>query len=606
MCGIAGYLSPKRQTTTSRVQKMVQLISHRGPDFQSVWRDPKRIVCLGHARLAIVDLDATSNQPFHSSCGQYVVVFNGEIYNYQEIRRELERIGHEFRTNSDTEVLLQSYAEYGPTCLELLDGMFAFAIWDSRKGYLFIARDRFGEKPFYYTKSDEGFVFASEIKAITRSDRKNFEIRKKFIFNFLEYGHVSNPQSTSETMYENIFKLPKATYKIIDSNGSELVSKKYWNPIQNVVKGISIEEASSRFYKLFEESVRLRLGADVEVGSSLSGGLDSSAIVATISQVMKPRQNNQKVFTARFKDYSKDEGHLVEEMLRSYPGLTSRQVYPNASDLSSEIDQLVHHQEEPFPTTSILAQYKVMQLVQKSGVKVLLDGQGADEYLGGYESHHKRYLKELFDCSDSSYSSALAAYNEKYGVNFKGYTKPGFISSLSHFKARFLSFFNTNLSNPVVSDCFRSNISKEEAYRFTPSNRLNHLLYLSYTEGWGLENLLRYADRNAMAFSIETRMPFLSHKLVEYVQSLPPGYKINKVWSKFVLRKSVENLVPNSIVWNINKVGFETPEPVWFEQLFKTLDYKRALEKMTDLRIVDSDEFDSRVRWRMYIMAKYL
>jgi asparagine synthase (glutamine-hydrolysing) len=395
MCGIAGVFQfDDFKVDTAKAQLMCDVMAHRGPDGEGAWYNSNSSVALLHRRLSIIDLSDAAAQPMISDDHNVVIAFNGEIYNYIEIRNELIAHGVSFKTNSDTEVLLKSYMHWGVKCLTHFNGMFAFAIWDEQKQELFCARDRFGEKPFHFYKSDDCFVFASEIKSI-KAYLSDISIDQQLLQNYLDENFVIN---NSITFFKDVYALEPATYLIVSKNKFE--KKKYWS-IELKDDNVSFKDSKEKFQSLFNKSIQLRLRSDVPVGSSLSGGLDSSSIVCSLKEL---DIENMQTFSARFKS-ELDEGKWIADVSNK-TNYTNNEVWPDPSTFLKELEKMIWHHEYPPGSASVFAQWCVMKLPRTKGVKVLLDGQGADEYLAGYdelkyyalwEHYHKGNFKKFFE-----------------------------------------------------------------------------------------------------------------------------------------------------------------------------------------------------------------
>jgi asparagine synthase (glutamine-hydrolysing) len=383
---------------------MTGALSHRGPDGEGTWQNKAGNVLLGHRRLSIIDLTDAGEQPMHftpahsnneeGSAPCYTIIHNGEIYNYIELRDELIKEGYSFKSQTDTEIIAAAYDYWGDECVDYFDGMFAFAIWDSTKKQLFAARDRFGEKPFFYFFDNDTFLFASEMKALWAAGVSKTP-NQKMLFNFITIGYTDNPEQPGETFFENIFKLPPATSLNYNPDTKQLVLEKYWDiNSEKENKKITDDEAIEQFSSLFSSSIKRRLRSDVSLGASLSGGLDSSSIIATVIPfITQPSSFN--TFTAIFPGFEKDESAFAKQVADNF----SPQHFTSAiseDGLLKDWDKLNYHQEEPFGSASIYAQYKVYELAKQYNVKVLLDGQGADETLAGYHKYYKWYWQELF------------------------------------------------------------------------------------------------------------------------------------------------------------------------------------------------------------------
>ncbi|MBP6386954.1 MAG: asparagine synthase (glutamine-hydrolyzing), partial [Pseudarcicella sp.] len=521
----------------------------------------------------ILDLSIAGKQPMHY-LDRYTITFNGEIYNYLEIKETLLAKGYQFKSNSDTEVLLALYDAKKENCLADLDGMFAFAIWDKHTQELFCARDRFGEKPFYYhTDSDKSFYFASEMKALFAAGI-NKTHHEKMYFNYWFYDSIIDPENLKNTFFDQIYCLEPAHYLKYNTHLASFSIVRYWdlNP-NNIDSSITEAQAQTKLSELLYSSVRKRLRSDVPVGSSLSGGLDSSVIVKLIEQV-KDANVKQKTFSAKFPNYKKDESKYIQIMLDNLK-IEGFGCFPNQDSMLANIDKIIYHQEEPFGSASINAQFEVMQLARANGVIVMLDGQGADEILCGYHGLADSFFYELK-------KTDKALYNEQL-TNYKALQKNNQINSLSRrLRNNIIKDYLSNQQlNQVLalkagmSETFKASVKKDfyetyknqqfaKQYKF---DTLNNALYYATTKG-GLQELLRYADRNAMANSIETRLPFLSHQLVEYIFTLPAIMKVKDGFTKHILRKVADDLpLPKEITWRVDKIGYEPPQSDWMQKV---------------------------------------
>ncbi len=527
MCGIAGvYHFNEVKVDLQKAQLMCDVMAHRGPDGEGAWSNQSNSIRLLHRRLSIIDLSDAASQPMISDDASTVIAFNGEIYNYIEIRNELIGLDVSFKTNSDTEVLLKSYLQWGVKCLSYLNGMFAFAIWDDTKQELFCARDRFGEKPFHYYNTEDCFVFASEIKSI-KAYLPNIKIDRLKLQNYLDERFVMD---NTTTFFENINALDPASYLIVSKNKFE--KHVYWS-IELKEEKLSFDESKEKFITLFNKSIQLRLRSDVPVGSSLSGGLDSSSIVCSVSAL---GVDNMQTFSARFKS-ELDEGKWINDVTNK-TSFVNNEIWPEPSTFLSELEKMIWHHEYPPGSASVFAQWCVMKLPRTKGVKVLLDGQGADEYLAGYDE-----LKYY------------ALWEHYHKGNFKK-----FFEERNHFKKHYgkdKSIGYAFLIDPLLKVFGR----KREVFKYGHS--LKQVLKY-YTQN-NLNELLRYADRNSMANSIEVRLPFLDHHLVEFVFSLPMTHVYNHGKTKYILRESMINVLPDSIYNRTDKIGFAPPQNSWME-----------------------------------------
>jgi len=576
MCGIVGYVGKVSVLSESVFIGIRDLLAHRGPDDAGFWQSPDGSVKLGNRRLAILDLSPAGHQPMvNEACG-LTITHNGEIYNYVELRAELEQCGYRFRSNSDTEVLLAAYKEWGPDCLRHLNGMFAFAIWDERRQELFAARDRFGEKPFYYHYDPERafFIFASEIKALLASGLISPKPNYKAIYRYLAHHEVD---VGAETMFEGVSALPPAHALTYSRAQGTLRIWRYWDlDPEAEIRLPNDTDYAERFLELLTDAVRIRLRSDVPVGSSLSGGLDSSTIVCLIAKELKG--GIQKTFSARFHDPRYDEGKYIQKVVE-WANVEGHMVYPDPAHLPEEIEALTWHQEQPFFSTSIYAQWNVMRLAKEQGVTVLLDGQGGDETLAGYHLYFGPYFQDLFlRLRWMALMKALYNYGREHG--------------LASLPVIAFTFLPQRLRHPIrkrirplavaseLEQVGESNIQPPPSHNF--KSALQAALYETLTRTM-LPTLLRYADRNSMAFSREVRLPFLDHRLVEFLFAIPGDQKIRGPITKVVLRNAIQGVVPNEIRLRKDKLGFAPPESLWLrgplqswlDEIFRSSEFRQ-------------------------------
>ena len=564
MCGLTGIISFEPGSFDAEaVRKMTAVLAHRGPDGESLWSNDTGNVTFGHRRLAIIDLSEKGIQAMHYE-SRYTIIYNGEIYNYVEIREQLELKGYRFQTQSDTEVILAAYSCFKESCLELFDGMFALAIWDEHQQSFFAARDRFGEKPFYYFYDDANhrLYFASEIKALSAGGVST-SIRNDMLLTYLSLGSVDDPVDSEATFYNQIKQIPAAHFLVFDLTRKRISLKRYWALNKDNQVSISEEKAIETFSNLFTTSVTRRLRSDVPLGTSLSGGLDSSAVCAIIHT--RTPNIRRKTFSSVFPGFMKDESIHIKKVTEAFQ-LENYTVSPTAEEFTNDFEKLLFHHEYPISSASVYLQYRVFQLAKQHHVKVLLDGQGADEILAGYTRYIHWFLQELVDknkFSEFNYQKKKLHENKvPFQWGWKNYIAAKFPAAskanLENKQARSIQA-NADLEVSFVKEYFN------KAFIYKPSvSKLNDLLYFTTCES-GLTELLRYADRNSMAHGREVRLPFLNHELVEFIFSLPSNFKIQKGWTKWILRKSVEDKLPAEIVWRKDKIGFEPPQKSWME-----------------------------------------
>jgi asparagine synthase (glutamine-hydrolysing) len=573
MCGIAGILSTNpEKISRERLRLMTDAIAHRGPNGEGAWISASRLAGLGHRRLSIIDLSPAGSQPMHYR-DRYTIIHNGEIYNYLELRSLLETKGYSFSSRSDTEVIPAAYDHYGPDCLQYFDGMFAFAIWDEKERRLFLARDRFGEKPLFYYRDGEQFLFASEMKALWAAGVRK-ESNRKMLFNFITIGYTQNPANPSETFFQGISKLPARSFLLYDAPTGDLKTSCYWDIAIEDTSPLKEESVLIQFDGLLSASVNRRLRSDVPLGTSLSGGLDSSAVVAGIlaqkgrtgfppASTAKDGNARLQTFSAVFPGFEKDESAFIRLVTDRF-SLDNFTTTPGPDDLIRDFEKLVFHQEEPFLSSGIYAQFKVFELAASHGIRVLLDGQGADELLAGYHKYYHWYWQELYRNDKKAFALELEAARES-GIHDRWTWKNRLAANLPVYAGLFLKKQRTarQRKNKALSRDFvrQYGVSYYDIPHF---DRLSGVLYYN-TFMNGMEELLRYADRNSMAHGVEVRLPFLDHELVEFLFSLPSWFKIRDGWTKWLLRRSMEGVLPAEIVWRKDKTGFETPQQAWMK-----------------------------------------
>jgi asparagine synthase (glutamine-hydrolysing) len=608
MCGIYGiWHTDGRAVDLPALRRAVTCLQHRGPDDEGYLlvdsRSGRVRLCggdntraelglpsienytavigerfdlaLGFRRLAILDLSPAGHQPMASPDGLCWLIFNGEIYNYIELRSELASRGHTFKTGTDSEVILAAYEQWGPECLSRFNGMWALALWDGRRRQLFVARDRFGVKPLYTVSGPRGtFAFASEIKGLLAGGVVSFRPSHSAVARFVaQGGYLSHARG--ETFFEGVQELPAAHYALITHRSR--VPARYWSlPTRIERPQPSTGEALDCYSDLFTDAVRLRLRADVPVGTCLSGGVDSSSIVAVAGQLMQTEHaislerlgEHQQTFSAVYQDDGPwNERRYVDEVVATV-GTAGNYVYPTADRLWDDLEELVWHQDEPFQSTSIFAQWCVMDLAHQRGVTVLLDGQGADEVLGGYRPYAIWFGQLLRAGRITETVMEAQAANRVTGLDPLPLMARGVAGQLPAPILRRLRGSRVREAvaasglHPDLGMTFQSSVAASgESYEGL-ENLNKHLALLIMEDS--LPNLLRYEDRNSMAFSIESRVPFLDYRLVEYVFTHAPDLRIRDGWTKWIQRKSIDKKLPADVVWRRDKVGFETPEQKWF------------------------------------------
>jgi asparagine synthase (glutamine-hydrolysing) len=558
MCGICGVVAFGRPAEVETAAAMARELDHRGPDGAGAYDEPG--VAIGFRRLAIIDLTDAGMQPMASADGHLRLVHNGEVYNYRELRAELEAKGHRFRSATDTEVILAAYREWGEACVERFNGMWAFALWDAERRRLFCSRDRFGVKPFYYRHAGDRFVFASELKAFRADPGVRLEPSTRAVRDYLEQGYVDH---TDETFFAGIAKLPPAHSLTLDERGLRV--RRYWalEPRDG-----HAGDAAAAVRELFLDSVRLRLRSDVPVGTCLSGGIDSSAIACAVDHLLrteaenaKPVGERQKTFTAYFEDAGFDERPYAEAVVARtladphWISFTDR-------DLVESLPAIVAAQDEPFGSTSVVAQWYVMRAAKAAGLTVLLDGQGADETLAGYHGYFGPFFADLLLRRRlGELRRELGAYRTLHGASARqaavALARP-FVPARVRWAARGRVRGGSTLLHRELRGLAATAEPDGAPYR----DRFRRQLHLILTRR-GLPELLHYEDRNSMAHSLEARVPFLDYRLVELLFSLEPGELIERGRTKSVLRRALGDLLPPVVRDRVDKLGFVTPEGRW-------------------------------------------
>jgi asparagine synthase (glutamine-hydrolysing) len=579
MCGLAGSIAPEG-VDASALPGMADAIRHRGPDGRGylLWRPgaelrmlreldgagvERPVVGLAHLRLSIIDLRETNDQPLCSADGRLALSFNGEIYNYLELRGELEGLGHSFRTEGDTEVLLAAYAEWGPACVERMVGMWAFALLDAERRTLLLSRDRFGIKPMYWTLAGGALHFASEIKALLRAPGVEPEPEEAVVRRYLLTGGVDESE---RTFFEGVHALPAAHNAVIPLGGpvAEPRPERFWSLPEEGYAG-GRDQAAEEFAERLAESVRLHVRSDVPVGTCLSGGLDSSAIVCVADRLR--RKGEIPHYSHHGFGYVPDDAAWSErrymEAVVDRTGLEMTYVEVGSQRFAESLVPIARQQDEPFGSTSIAAQYFVFEAARAGGMKVMLDGQGADEILGGY--HHyfpsiavallrrRRYLAYLRFSRAQRQAFGRAPISRRHALATLAPRRASDAAA-----ARLVE----PPASPLLSEGMRERTSYDD-FRHPEHDSVHDLLASSVTS-FGLPALLRFEDRNSMAHSIEARVPFLDHRLVELCFRLPFDFKVDGASTKDVLRRAMRGVLPDEVLGRQDKIGFRAdPAAAW-------------------------------------------
>lgn len=606
MCGIAGVID-RNGIDLNILYRMSAVIRHRGPDDEgfltvdtnkkfylnrgddsipevhshqhiiSNFSEQKIQVALLHRRLSIIDLSAHGHQPMNYNGNKTYIVFNGEVYNYREIKSELAAKGYSFSSDSDTEVILASYREWGFDCVKKFMGMWAFAIYDHEKNIVFISRDRFGIKPLYYFYKDGKLVFASEIKAILEDKNIVPELNTETAYQYIAFSKANNPY---ETLFKNIVELPVGHNMVVNLSDFSINLSSYYNLEDAVATTASsnIKDYFAEYQSRFSESISMHLRADVPIGTCLSGGLDSSAIIGFAApQLLNTTFNS---FTAIYDDKKIDESFFANQVVNHFQNIKPYYTKPNFNDYWKDLDKLIWHQDLPIASTSMYAQWEVMKLAGKQGMKVLLDGQGADETLGGYSVFTGVYLFSLLKKMRlAKFYHEQKCLKKNRGIKISNevmrgafYLVPSSLKKSARAQKRVGTTFLTEeftLQNSNVKD------------KGVIGTNYRDMSIVSTK--YGMHDLLRYEDRNSMAFSIESRVPFLDHRLVELSIAMPDDVKLHNGWTKYVLRKTIDKKIPDSVVWRTDKKGFVTPQKNWITDLKPQLTFYLNEVKMPSM-----------------------
>lgn len=580
MCGICGKISLNGKPVSKKnIKEMGDLLAHRGPDGEGFYLNSRKNVGLGHRRLAIIDLK-TGGQPMPNEDKTVWVVFNGEIYNFLELKKDLEKKGHHFKTTSDTEVIIHSWEEYGASCVKKFNGMFAFAIWDEKKQTLFLARDRLGKKPLFYAKTPVSFIFASEIKAIL----KNPELKKELDFEalsiYLSLGYFLAPF----TPVKDIRKLPAASTLMLKDNQFKI--NEYWdlNPLikKEMPENIWIEE----FNSLLQESVKKRLIADVPLGAFLSGGLDSTSIVSLMKEFSSARP---KTFSIGFNERTYSELPYAQKAAKFLK--TDHQDLIVKPDIKEILPKIIWTNDEPLGDTSAIPMYFLSQMTRKK-VTVALSGDGGDENLLGYETYvadklfpvyksfplHHLISSVILKFWPTTFSKVSFDYKLKQFVQAQNFN----LEKAHYFwRTIFSDDEKKNLINPDVYNNIKNHDTffyfKKYFDKYPDGEFLDRAQYVDI-KTWLTDDILVKVDRASMGNSLETRAPFLDYRLVEFLAQAPSNLKLKGFKTKYLLKRAMRGKIPDEII-NRKKAGFNAPVPVWLRGDLKKLVLEYLAEK---------------------------
>ncbi len=631
MCGISGIISIKNNPIVEDLVKMNKIINHRGPDdegyvlfnkekvviaggddtAESSWQEegpylPKvningikfsdAAVAFGHRRLSILDLSPKGHQPMSDIDERYWITFNGEIYNYIELREQLIGLGHHFNTSTDTEVIIEAYKEWGVECQNFFNGMWSFAIYDSVEKNLFFSRDRFGIKPFYYWLSPKGDLhFASEIKQFTTVEGWKAILNGNRAYDYLYYSLTDH---TDETMFKGVHILLPGNHFSVNVEDlltrigrGKLVTTQWYNPKIVPFKGTFVE-AKEKWLNKFKEAIQLHLRADVPIGSALSGGLDSSSIVSYINILLREQGKSdlQKTFSSCAEDPRFDERKWMEEVVKDTK-VDGHYIYPQGKDVFNLTEKLVYNMDEPYQSQSAFLGYHVFKEARKNNVVVLLNGQGADEYLSGYSDFRTLRYNRLI-----RQGKLMTLFKEIKSVKtfLRIFTSFTYGKIPMQLKFRMAKNKKEKLDDIVdISKVIKKKVHPYELVRYVKKSTLAISRYQLLRDP--LQRYLRWEDRNSMAHSVEARVPFLDYRLVELTQSFPLDYLDGPNMTKRILVESMEGILNEKVRQRKDKMGFSTPEQNWLmteyreeyiEMLRKYLPYAKGI-----IRVDQAEQF---------------
>ena len=585
MCGIGGIINKNNKSVEELlILQMTDIIAHRGPDSSGSYL--YKNIAFGHRRLSILDLSSSGHQPM-KYLDDLVITYNGEIYNFIEIREELIQKGYIFDSNSDTEVILKAYHCWGKTCVNYFNGMWSFSILDIKQKIVFCSRDRFGVKPFYYIENNDLFSFGSEISQLLPF-LPNRILNKKVALDYLISGIE---ECSNETFFKDIYLLKGGHNLVFDLQTNSYEIERYYNLKLSDQKNTSVDD----YIQELKRSITLRLRSDVKVGTCLSGGIDSSTISSFASKIYQNSNEKFMAIHAKSSEYKTDESEFAK-IVSKIANINLNFVEPSYSDFKSNILSIIKIQQEPFGSLSIIMQYFVFKKAKELGCIVMLDGQGGDETLLGYERYYpaivksKKGIAKLKALLQSSKNSRLSLLDTiKYQYYFSNYK----------LRLKRLKFKNSFYKSEILNE-----YESEELRIISESYNDISILQKNEIESSQLPHLLKYEDRNSMANSIESRLPFLDYKLVELSLNTNNSLKIKDGWTKFILRKAAETILPKEIVWRKTKLGFNAPEKTWtkeFEnEMIKEIQQSEILNNFIDFKKLYFKNLDLRTKWRIY------
>lgn len=619
MCGIACIISHK-QLQKNTLENFTNAVAHRGPDgmgiakfaiTDTVERQPEHtdnyFIGLGHRRLSILDLSDAGSQPMTSPDKSCIICYNGEVYNYLELKEELKKKGVDFKSNCDTEVILAAYMIWGTECFKRFNGMWSIIILDRIKREIIVSRDRLGIKPLYYYNNKGTLAFGSEIKQFTQLPGFTRKPNSESCIAYLINGYEIPP----ETFWQGIYSFPSANYARIDLKKEELEIKfmQFWDPKKIQIQPISSVDAISQVKKLFSDAVRFRLRSDVPVGSCLSGGLDSSSIFIDMGK--HEPEVEFSAFSACFEDKFSDEREFMEVVVNNTKCEHIKE-FPENADFAADFNSLLAQHDEPIGSASIYAQYRVMRSAREKKVPVLLDGQGGDELFSGYWQTYFLFMDDL-----RKKHKYLKLSGHLLGALLTGGNGQLILESIAgfrEFRKRSKLNFEYKIKKNLANNLPYSSTTYDNIRSMTPQEyRIHELVNLR------LPRLLKWEDRNSMAFSIESRVPFLDINLIEFILSISPEMNMKKGWTKYLFRQAMSNRLPHKICWRKDKKGFETPQEKWMkdgpfhQELLRWSKVKdHPVSDYIETSFLDINNsingklFDSNSMFRLYCLDKWL
>ena len=604
MCGIAGLVTKHTDAdrNTTIVNKMLAEIGYRGPDYRATWANETGAVVLGHNRLSIIDLSKEANQPMVFD--NYSIVFNGEIYNYIELKAELVKKGYIFRTASDTEVVIKMYQCYGTECVNQFNGMWSFAIYDNQQQVLFCSRDRFGKKPFNYTFINGDFYFASEIKQFTQVPGWHPVPNTSILVEYLLHGWQHH---TEETYFKNVITLKSGHNLIYHFVDGRLDIQPFYN-IENVVKDtkkLKFDDAKAELRALLTDSIKLRFRSDVRIGAALSGGIDSSTIVVLCEELLSEEEKKSFLCVSSCydgEDYKKwDEQFYIDAVVKK-TNMASKKIYPVFDAFMDHLEDMIWLQDSPFMSAGMYAQYAVFNEFKEQGIRVVLDGQGVDEAIGGYGDYNIIYLRWLFKHNKVKFISELSSY-----LNVHTADAQSFFTNYFKKKAANGIFFTEcfNLGDNNLEDMVKFKTDYPQTIRQASESQLNHLFLPAY---------LHHEDRNSMISSVESRAPFIDYRIIEFFINLPDEFKIKNGKRKYIIRETFKKELPQEVYNRHAKLGLPAPLAKWMEdnpERFRTLladslQYHNLLDKGRTLAFFDAVVAQKQIAKYFLVVFRFL